>query len=96
MRVDLQEGFKDDLVEMYVNGEKVVEREGVTTKPTLGFALSREIDVPEGTVEIEIKVPTQNLSKVFSVDTSETPHLGISIQNGELTSITSRKRFGYA
>lgn len=96
MRIDLQEGFNNDLVEICVDGEKVLEWEGVTTKPVLGFALSREIDVPERVVDIEINVPFQNLSKVFSIDASETPHLGISIQNGELTSIASRKRFGYA
>ena len=96
MHVDLQEGFTNDVIEIYVDGVKVLEKDGVTTKRMLGLALSSEIEVPEGTVNIEVKVPTKNLSKTFSVATSDTPNLGISIHNGELKSITSKRRFGYA
>ena len=96
MRIDLQEGFSNDAVEVYVNGAKVLEKEGVTTKRMLGLALSAEIEVPDGALDVEVKVPTKNLAKTFSVDSSDTPNLGISIHNGELKSITSKKRFGYA
>ena len=96
MQLDLQEGFNNDVVEIYVNGAKVLEKEGVTTKRMLGLASSSEIDVPDGALDIEIKVPTKNLSKTFSVDSSDIPNLGISIHNGELKIITSKKRFGYA
>ena len=96
MRIDLQEGFSNDAVEVYVNGAKVLEKEGVTTKRMLGLALSAEIEVPDGALDVEVKVPTKNLAKTFSVDSSDTSNLGISIHNGELKSITSKKRFGYA
>ena len=96
MRIDLQEGFTDDDVEIYVNAAKVLEKEGVTTKRMLGLASSAEIDVPDGAFVIEVKVPTKNLSKTFSVESSDIPNLGISIHNGELKIITSKKRFGYA
>jgi hypothetical protein len=96
VQIDLQEGFNNDVVEIYVNGQKVLEREGVTTKRVLGLALSSEIEVPDGPVDIEIKVSTKNLSKSFSINASDTPNLGISIQKGELKSITSKRRFGYA
>ena len=96
MHVDLQEGFNSDAVQIYVNGAKVLEAAGVTTKRMLGLALASEFQVPDGTVNIEVKVPTKNLSKTFSVVTSDTPNLGISIQNGELKSIPSKRRFGYA
>ena len=93
MRVDFQDGFNKDHVELYVNGRKRIEAEGVTSRRQLGLALSTELEVPDGTVEVEIRVPTQNLSKTLSVDT---PNLGISIRNGEIEIITSGKRFGYA
>lgn len=96
MYIDLQDGFDDDVVEIYVNGEKALQKEGVTTRRIVGLALSSEIEVSDGTNDIEIRVPTRNLSNTFSVDTSETPNLGISIRDGELKSITSTKRFGYA
>jgi hypothetical protein len=72
---------------------KVFAEEGVTTRRQLGLALSSEIDVPPGTFEFEIRIPTRKLSKTISVDT---PNLGISIRNGEIEIITSGKRFGYA
>jgi hypothetical protein len=93
MRVDLQDGFDKDHVEIYVNGAAVLAEEGVTSRRQLGLALSTEIEVPAGALEIEIRIPTQNISKTFSVDT---PNLGISIRNGEIEIITSGKRFGYA
>ena len=96
MRIDLQEGFNNDAVEVYVNGEKVLEKEGVTTKRMLGLALSSEIEVPDGALAIEIKVPTKNLAKIFSVESFDISNLGVSIHNGELKGITSKKRFGYA
>ena len=93
MRVDLQDGFDKDHVELYVNGRKRIEAGGVTSKRTLGLALSTQIEVPAGTIEVEIRIPTRQISKTFSVDT---PNLGISIRNGEIEIITSGKRFGYA
>ena len=93
MRFDLQDGFKNDRVELYVNGVKVFEEQGVTTRRQLGFALSSEIDVPAGPLELEIRIPTRQLSKTISVDT---PNIGISIRNGAIEVITSGKRFGYA
>ena len=96
MRIDLQEGFNSDDVEVYVNGAKVRDWKDVTTKRMLGLAASAEVEVPDGALDIEVRVPTKNLAKTFSVASSDTPNLGISIHNGELKSITSKKRFGYA
>ena len=96
MHLDLQEGFANDAVEILVNGNIVLQTEGVTTKRMLGLALSSEIEVPDGTLDIEIRVPTKNLSHTISVESSTTPNLGISIHNGQIKIITSERRFGYA
>ncbi len=96
MRIDLQEGFNNDRVEILVNGKSVLQKEGVTTKRTLGLALSSETEVPDGALDIEINIPTKNLSQTISVEGSNTPNLGISIHNGEIKIIKSEKRFGYA
>jgi hypothetical protein len=96
MHLDLQEGFNNDDVEILVNGNAVFRTAGVTTKRMLGLALATEVDVPNGALDIEIRVPTKNLSKTISVETSNTPNLGISIDDGEIKIITSEKRFGYA
>jgi hypothetical protein len=96
MRVDLQDGFNDDEVEIHVNGKQVMRQEGVTTRRVLGFALSFEIDVDDGPVDIEIRVPTRNLSQTTSVEPRDTANVGVSIRNEEIKIITSSKRFGYA
>jgi hypothetical protein len=96
LRVDLQEGFTGDAVNVRVNGQEALRKDGVTTKRMLGLATSSEIEIPEGTVSIEIHVPTQKISKTISLHTSESRYLGVSIRGGELEHIASKKPFGYA
>lgn len=96
LRVDLQEGFKDDAVDLRVNGQDGFQKEGVTTKLLLGLASSAEIEVPNGTVTIEIKVPTKNLAKTISLEVPSAKYLGISIANGKIEHIVSHEPFGYA
>ena len=93
MRVDLQDGFDKAHVEVYINGRRRIEAGGVTSRRQLGLALSTELEVPDGTIEVEVRVPSRNLAKTFYVDT---PNLGISIRNDDIEIITSGKRFGYA
>ena len=96
LRVDLQEGFNDDAVDLRVNGQDGFQKEGVTTKLLLGLASSAEIEVPNGTVTIEIKIPTKNLAKTISLETPSSKYLGVSIANGKIEHIVSREPFGYA
>lgn len=96
LHVDLQEGFTDDEVALRINGQELFQKEGVTTKTLLGLASSAEIEVPNGTVTIEIKVPTKNLAKTISLETSGSEYLGVSIENGKIKHIVSPEPFGYA
>ena len=96
LRVDLQDGFTGDAVEVRVNGLDALHEVAVTTKRMLGLATSSEIEVPEGTVSIEIKVPTKRISKTITLRPSESPYLGFSIRNGEIKYIASKRPFGYA
>lgn len=96
LRVDLQEGFAADDVDIRINGLESLHKEGVTTKRMLGLATSSEIEVPDGPVNVEIEVPTKRLSKAISLESSESSHLGVSIQDGEIKLTVSRKPFGYA
>jgi len=96
LRIDLQEGFAADDVDIRINGRESLHKEGVTTKRVLGLATSSEIEVPDGPVNVEIEVPTKQLSKTISLEHAESSHLGVSIQDGEIKVIVSPKRFGYA
>ena len=97
LRVDLQEGFADDDVEIRINGRDSFHKQGVTTKRMLGLAASSEIEVPDNEpVKVEVEVPTKHLSKSILLSVADSPHLGVSILNGEIKFIVSRKAFGYA
>lgn len=96
LRVDLQEGFAGDAVNLLINGRESLRKEGVTTKNLVGLANSSEIEVPDGPITIEIQVPTKNLSKTISLETSATKYLGFSIENGRIGHVISQRPFGYA
>ena len=96
LRVDLQEGFANDAIDVRVNGRASLHQEGVTTQGMLGLATSAEIEVPEGLLSIEIEVPTKSLSKTIRLEPSESPYLGVSIGKGEIEHILSKRPFGYA
>lgn len=97
LRVDLQEGFADDEVTVKINGSESLHRTGVTTKRMLGLATSSEIEVPDdGPVTVKVEIPTRHLSKSLLLSVSDSRHLGVSIQNGEIKFIVSEKAFGYA
>ncbi|HKR13807.1 MAG TPA: hypothetical protein VJT15_17210 [Pyrinomonadaceae bacterium] len=96
LRVDFQEGFAHDEIDLRINGQERLQKEGVTTNPLLGLASSEEVDVPEGSVTIEIKIPTKNLAKTISLESSGSKYLGVSIANGRIEHIVSQNPFGYA
>jgi hypothetical protein len=96
LQVDLQEGFTGDAVNVRINGLASLNKEGVTTKSLLGLAMSSEIEVPDGTITIEISIPTKNLAKTISLETPAAKYLGVSIEKGKIEHIISQRPFGYA
>jgi len=97
LRVDFQEGFAEDEVDVRINGRESLHREGVTTKRMLGLAMTSEVEVPaDQTVDVEIELPKKHLSKTISLPPSESVYLGVSVSKGELQFTVSPKAFGYA
>jgi hypothetical protein len=101
LQVDIQDGFEDDLVVVRVNGTEVFREEGVTTKLLLGgtdftSGNAPHVQVPEGSVDVEVLVPSKNLSRTISVQASQKTYLGVSIQAGKIHYIELDKPFGYA
>ena len=97
LRVDFQEGFAGDEVDVRINGEESLHRDGVTTKRMLGLASTSEIKVPaDKTINVEIELPKKHLSKTISLPASESVYLGVSVRDGELQFTVSPKAFGYA
>ena len=96
LHVDFQEGFTHDEIDLRINEQERFHKEGVTTNRLLGLASSAEIEVPNGRVTIEIKIPTKNLAKTISLETSGSEYLGVSIEKGSIEHIVSKNPFGYA
>ena len=84
-----------------VNGTEEFREEGVTTKPLLGgtdFTSDNapRVQVSEGSVDVEVLVPSKNLSRTISIQASQNTYLGVSIQDGKIHYIKVDKPFGYA
>ena len=96
LTIDLQEGFQEDKVVLYVNGEEVYRKDQVRTKRLLGMAGSFTTEVETGSVNVEIRVETKHLAKTIPLEISDDTYLGISIVNGVIDHIVSDEPFGYA
>jgi hypothetical protein len=95
LTIDLQEGFRDDKVVLYVNDKEVYRKNQVRTKRLLGMAASFTAEVETGPVNVEIRVETQDLAETLPLQVSSDTYLGISVVNGMIDSIVSEEPFGY-
>ncbi len=57
LHINLQEGFANDTVVVRVNGQEVFNRTSVKTRLQIGLANAFEVDVPEGSADIQIALP---------------------------------------
>jgi len=96
LSIDLQDGFRDDCVEVFVGKNKLLEQEHVTTHLMLGKAASFELPVPRGPVSLTVTVPTQELSTTVDLEAQEHMYLGIFVEEGQLKHEVSSVRYGYA
>ena len=96
LNIHLQEGFVNDTVIILVDAREVYRKNGVTTRTQIGLADMTAIDAPNGTVDIDVEVPTRSQHAVFRVTLPDTPYVGVSLdRNGQLTHLTSAEILGY-
>ena len=93
--IDLQDGFSDDTVVIRVDGQEIFHKEGVNTDYSLGRADSVEIQVPEGSVNVEVTVPSRHLSDTIVLEVSTTVYLGVSILDDRIDYRISDEMFLY-
>jgi hypothetical protein len=95
-RIDLQEGFRNDVVVIRVDGKEVFNKTGVETNLAIALADSVELNIPEGTVKVEVAVPSRNLSESVTVVVKDPTYLAFSIAaRGKIMHKTSREPFPY-
>jgi uncharacterized protein YdeI (BOF family) len=97
LHIDFQEGFLDDTVVVRVNGEQYF-KQNIRTRLQTGYAGSLDIDVQERRVDVEVNLPTKEMSKSIPVvfDESDTVYMGLSVTaQGEISERVSHEPFGY-
>lgn len=96
LRIDLQDGFKDDVVVLFSNDEELLRLEGVTSRYQVGLARSETIELPAPLVTLEINVPTRRIAVELKLDTAKTGYLAVSIdETGAIACQASDEPFYY-
>lgn len=95
LKIDLQDGFTDDLVIITVDGVEVYRREHVKTKLTLGYADSFTLDIPPGDAIVEVRLPSREIAQRIPIRLEESLSLGIFLDDGLVSHRLSRERFRY-
>ena len=96
LKIDLQDGFINDMVNIRINGEEVFNKHGVKTRFQIGYAESFEVKVEQGLLNVEVTLPLKNISESAAFEISNDMYLGISVTPENTISIRpSIKAFGY-
>lgn len=95
LHIDFQDGFTGDTVAIQIDGKEVLRQENLKTKRVLGRAGSSKIEVPEGSINVEINVPSKNIVHTIPLQIAGETYLGVSIQKDKLDYVVSKKPFGY-
>jgi hypothetical protein len=92
----LTDGFKNDRVAIHVNGRKVFDEAGLTTKSLIGLAKQLSpISVDGQTARLEVELPEKGLRTTINADLSKGNQVPIGIENGEFThSVLKQIGFG--
>jgi hypothetical protein len=93
--IDFQDGFSDDTVVVQVDGQVIFHKKGVNTDYSLGRADSVEIQVHEGSVNVDVTVPSRHLSDTVALEVSTKIYLGVSIIDDRISFRVSDELFLY-
>jgi len=96
MKIDLQDGFKNDTVIIRVNGKEVFRKDNVSTRFQIGYALSVDLGPVGNPPAVEIVLPQKNISHSLKLQEPEPIFLGVSLtQEGSIDCRVSHEPFGY-
>jgi hypothetical protein len=93
--IDLQDGFSADTVIIHVNGKEIYHKQAVKTNLAISRADSIQTEVPAGSANIDINVPSKHLSRTVTLQVATTLYVGISILGSKLEVQSSNERFLY-
>jgi hypothetical protein len=95
LNVALGEGFDGDSVVVEVNGRRVFEREGVSTRTQIGLAESFEVPVDEDAAVLEVRVISRGAAGRIEFPMGDRLHVQVSLEGNDVVFKTSEEPFGY-
>lgn len=96
LTIDLQDGFKDDLVTVKVNGKEVLGGGRISTEFQIGWAKRLEVEVEENHAVVDISISTKKQSKEIKIELSGHTYLGLSLTpTNDIDVRISSEPFGY-
>jgi hypothetical protein len=94
LRVDLQEGFAGDTVQVRLNGKELLREAGVRTRLQTGLARLIETEA-QGKANLEIALEERKLRATIPLDVSSATYVGVSVTGDGLIHQLSGEPFGY-
>jgi hypothetical protein len=95
LQIDLQDGFSSDIVRVLVDGQPVLELEDVSTDYSVGLAASAKTEVAPGLHQVEVTLPSKQLSAIQDVRMTDSLYLGVSVDEGRIGFRISKDPFIY-
>lgn len=90
--VYLTDGFNNDRVAVSVDGRRIFDQGGVTTRKLIGLAKQLgPITVAGDTAELDIELPEKRLRTHIRVDLSKGSHVPIALVNGQFSHSVERQ-----
>jgi len=95
LRIDLQDGFTNDTVEIWLNDQRVARYEGITTDLRISLAQSHELELPQGDYHAEIRLPVRAMSASIDLPLDQDLYLGVSISGDRIMLRLQAENFVY-
>ena len=84
LRIDLQGGFENDTVEIWLDEELRQREDAVTTNLSVDLASSVPLAVPDGPVDVRIALPERGLEETVEALVAGDTYVVGRIENGRL------------
>ena len=84
LRIDLNGGFDQDAVEVWVDEERRWRGDAVTTKFTRDLAASIPLEVPDGPADVRVVLPDKGVEQTLEVAVSGDTHLIARVEDERL------------
>lgn len=81
LTIDLQEGFENDRVELWLDGERAWASDEVTTNLSISLAASVPLEVEAGEAEVWVSLPKRSVDALLTLVVDGDRHLAASVDD---------------